>query len=162
MSIDDRDIKAMSKELPSGAIPLFDGPSKQAAVLLLESCGINVVHSSEGFAIRRGRRGWTTKTREGNLRDAIDAYRFDGPKSVVSEFFFHLEVASALAGTDDEKPYRELAACYSDAVDMISKVKERRLREAVRCLEMYDRCPETQDRHNDVKKVIQFPNRGKT
>ena len=156
MSTKDSNSSSPAEVVASCAIPLFDGPSKQAAVLLLESCGINVVQTADGFAIRNGKRGWRTKTLEGTLREAIDAYRLEGPKSVVFVNWFRLQVASALAGTEDEKPYRDLTACYADAVDMIEIVKRKSVVEAVQMADLG-----TPIGPNPRTQVIQFPNREK-
>lgn len=136
-------------------IPLFDGPSKQAAALMLESRGLSIEQGPMGFRIRKGRRGWTAKSWEPTLREAIDAYRQEGPALVVLQNRFHLKVASALAGTQDEKPYRELVACYSDAVDMLKKLELGTIERAVQVAGIG-----TPARTELLNKVIQFPNRG--
>jgi len=142
-------------------IPLFDGPSKQAAALMLESCGLSIQNCSHGFRIRRGKRGWTAKGWEPTLKGAIDAYRVEGPKRVLLECQFHLQIASALAGTQDEKPYRALVACYSDAVDMLEKLELEWLHEGVSLLDgVLDGVLDEPSRTDSPNKVIQFPTRG--
>lgn len=154
-------LRKLAEKMNSVPVPLFDGPSKQAAVLVLESCGINVLSSPKGFRLRSGERGRITKTHRDDLREAILDFKEEGPRIKVSESYFEIEIAAALAGATDEKPYRALVACYQDAVDLIEARTVRRFRDLAEELDKGFGLPSDEPLVSaDLsKKVIPFPPR---
>ena len=107
-------------------LPVFDHLGDQAAALLLQSMGVVIKASPEGYQLRNGPRGRLTKPPEPELAQAILNFLDQGPQEKVSGFLPELFTCTALAMSCD--PYREvLEACQEGIEDaaILHQVRDR-------------------------------------
>lgn len=111
--------------LPS-PLPVFDHIGDQAAALLLQSMGVVIKASSEGYQLRNGPRGRLTKPPEPELSQAILSFLEQGPHEKVSAFLPELFTCTALAMSCD--PYREVLEAVQEGIEdaaILHQVRDR-------------------------------------
>lgn len=141
----------------SPVVPLVGGLSNQAAVLLLESCRINVVKTEHpwgtGYQLRNGTRGKVLEPNN-SLVDAIRLYATRGPVAMINNYGWHLEIAALLCESKSEAPSRNLLSCLEDAMALWDQQLRSSVESLGSCLDLDE---EAKIRQREANKVIPFP-----
>lgn len=137
----------MELERIPAPLPLFDHLGDQAAALLLESIGVVIKVTPEGYQLRSGPRGRLTKPPEPSFSEAIRNYIDQGPQRHVFCFLPELFLCCAFSLSDDT--HQEVLEACQEALQDAFLLQQ--AREAPR-----------EPERSVSNKVIPFPSRSET